>query len=311
MPSNLVLPVGAGAAILQTRAVLAQRLGIGSRGVVSGFTTDSGRAITLTDTDGERYRVRVLNGGTVRAQPMPGGRVGLIVQGTGPNSELEIIRINSFIPFRQSAHQFSFRQAFQNQMLDVGLIEVATGEIRGVFGFGTTNLSGPLNIGDGTGQTGTVDRIALKSLSPGASIRVDGTLNTLDVLEGVEMGGATGGIFVGRDLNAFNVLGGPLVLRDNASIRIGRDLGLQAQGPDGTGPGGQGLRVAGDLTINPGSVFFINRNLGAQVGLDAGTNQIQLTNGEFSIRGFFNGTSRLGVGGSIFANLDFIGGAVA
>jgi len=300
LPSGL--PLGAGAAILQERAAVARAARLGSRGVVRAFTTDLGRSVTLTDTDFERYRVTVLNGGTVQAQSLPGGRVALFIRGTGPSSEVEINNIGRRPPDWPLGHTFSPLQPFQDRQLNVGLIEVTSGQINGIFGYGTTTLSGPLIVrGDQP-----VERIALTRMTPPASINVGGTLNTLDILHGADFAGPGSGLFIGRDLNSLTV-NEDFVVRDGAQVSIGRDLGLLAQPAKGTGPAGQGARFNGDLIIGPGSTFFINRNLGAPVGVNAGTNQVQLTVGEFSVLGDFAGTSRLGIGGQTFAQFQIFG----
>ncbi len=272
------LSLQANARILQRRAVLAEMLEVGQRrGVVSGFTSFGGQAITLTDTDGERYRVTVLNAGTVLARPMPGGRVALVFQGTGPTTEIEINNIG-LTPDLGQGHTFSPRQPFQDRRLNVGLIDVVNGQVGGIFGFGTTTLSGPLVI-RGTGE---VDRIALAELAPGASVIHGGTLNQLEILNEAVLAGEGTGIAIGEDLNVLNV-GQSLAFSDGASLRVGRDLGAIFQEPDGTGLGGQGAQIFGDLIIADGSEFFINRNV----------------SGPIFVRGDLVGAANIGVGGNL------------
>ena len=60
------------------------------------------------------------------------------------------------------------------------------GPVRGIFGYNTAKLSGPLIVRD----TAAVDRIALSTLEPGASVSVGGTLNQLEILRGANLAGA-------------------------------------------------------------------------------------------------------------------------
>lgn len=257
----------------QRQAVLRQELSLNRGGIVTGFTTDGGAAVTLTDVDGERYRVSVLNGGTVVAQPMPGGRVGLFILGTGPTSQVEINNIGT-IPTQGYAHQFAYRQAFQDHRLNVGLIDVVDGQIDGIFGYGTTALSGPLIVR----STQDVDRIALAELRPGASITVGGTLNQLEILYDATMTNPTDGVYIGRDLNVFNV-NQNLTLSGGANVNIGRDLGLVNQPAEGTGLGGAGARIGGNLVVASPSKFIVQRDVRAPIavfGNFIGTNNLQV-----------------------------------
>jgi hypothetical protein len=206
--------------------------------------------------------------GTVRAYSMPRGRVGLIIDGTTTQSELDI----SPQPFPQRkgfAHSFAYGQTNQSHVLDVGQITVNSGQIGAILGYHTANLSGPLVVQG----TAAVDRIAFDNLLPGASIQTGGDLNTLDVLNNVKLDGGPG-IVIGRDLNLFNV-GQDLSLTNGASVNVGRFLGATPQPPKGTATGSNFLAlnqallgtgtstslpslsgyVQGDLTIGPGSIF--------------------------------------------------------
>ncbi len=116
--------------------------------------------------------------------------------------------------------------------------------------------------------TGTIDRIAFESILPGASITTGGDLNTLDVLNGADLSGAGTGIFIGRDLNLLNV-GGDLQLSNGAVFSIGRNLGLTAQPPKGTGTGSNVLTlnfnsITGSITaitLPPAVGSFIQGNV--------------------------------------------------
>ena len=157
--------------------------------------------------------------GTVRAYAMAGGKVGIIVDATTTQSELDI----SPVPFPQRkgyAHSFAYGQSSQSHVLNIGQITVNSGSISAILGYHTANLSGPLTVsGDDT-----VDRIAFNALLPGATITTGGDVNTLDVLTEANLSGAGTGINIGRDLNLFNV-GNDLDITNGASVRVGRFLG--------------------------------------------------------------------------------------
>lgn len=226
--------------------------------------------------------------GTVRAYAMSGGRVGLIVDGTTTQSELTI-NPQPFPQRKGYAHSFAYGQTNQSHVLNVGQITVTSGEIGAILGYHTADLSGPLtSLG-----SSAVDRIAFNNLLPGASIQTGGDLNTLDVLNAVNLNSGPG-IVVKRDLNLLNV-GQDLNLSNGASIVVGRFLGATPQPPKGTATGsnivalnqslvGSGTStlvpavsgfVQGDVTIGAGSVFAIANGIASSsiIGTEANTNQ--------------------------------------
>ena len=162
---------------------------------------------------------------------MPGGRVGIIVDGSTLNTELAINPLG--IPQKKGfAHSYAYGEANRGHVLNIGQITINSGSIGGILGYQTAALSGPL-VSNGPGA---IDRIAFAQLLPGASITVGGDLNTLDVLTSADLSGAGTGIFIGRDLNLLNV-GGNLTLSNGAVFSIGRNFGLVPQPPKGTGTG--------------------------------------------------------------------------
>jgi hypothetical protein len=212
--------------------------------------------------------------GTVRAYQMSGGRVGLIVDGTTTQSELDI----SPFPFKQRkgyAHSFAYAQTKQSHILNIGQIIVNSGVISAINGYHTADLSGPLNI---LGNQ-IVDRISFDALLPGASIQTGSDLNTLDVLNGVNLNSGPG-IVIGRDLNLFNA-GQNVNLSNGASIKVARFLGTTPQPPKGTANGSNFLAlnqalvgtgtstivpslsgfIQGDLNIGAGSVFSVGSGI--------------------------------------------------
>jgi hypothetical protein len=213
--------------------------------------------------------------GTVRVYAMPNGEVGIIVDGSTPNTELTINALPHPIP-KGYAHSYAYGMSGETHILNIGQITVNSGSIGAIDGFQTANLSGPL-VASGTT---TVNRIAFNAINPGASVTVGGTLNTLDVLQGITLNTGTS-ISIGRDLNLLNV-GGNITLANGSQILIGRDMGAVLQPPKGTGTGSNVLSlnlpatttqvaaapqeavsayIQGDIIIGPGSAFVVGRNV--------------------------------------------------
>ena len=184
--------------------------------------------------------------GTLRVYAMPNGEVGIIVDGSNDNTELTINPLPT--PIRKGyAHSYAYGQSGVTHILNIGQITVNSGSIAAIEGFHTANLVGPLVVGG----TATVDRIAFNAINPGASITVGGTLNTLDVLQGITLTGptttstgstSTGNIEIGRDLNLLNV-GQNIDLPNGSQILIDRHLGAVLQPPKGTGTGSNVLSL--------------------------------------------------------------------
>jgi hypothetical protein len=284
-------------------------------GVIAVQTARGGQAVEVTATDGSHYMVRLSytsntlatntaegtvgqSGaqspgiaaslvasqsasypqpiGTVRAYPMSGGRVGIIVDGATANTDLTINPLGQ--PQRKGfAHSFAYGESNRIHLLNVGQLTVNGGQIGAIEGFQDTELSGPL-VAMGPAA---INRIALFSIEPGGSITTGGDVNTLDVLNDINLSGAGTGISIGRDLNLLNV-GGSLTLSDGANFTIGRNLGLVPQPPKGTGTGSNilslnytsvansivtasipsvGSYIQGNVVVNPGSLFTIGGNI--------------------------------------------------
>ncbi|WP_165232254.1 hypothetical protein [Aquisphaera insulae] len=212
--------------------------------------------------------------GVVRAYAMPGGKVGIIVDGSTANTQLTINPLPSAIR-KGYAHSYAYGQANQGHLLNVGQITVNSGQIGSIEGFHSADLSGPIVVSG----TSTVDRIAFNSIQPGASISTGGSVNTLDVLQGINLNTGSS-IEIGRDLNLLNA-GGDINLSNGSKITIGRDLGAILQPPKGTGSGSNvlslnqavvgttsnlsepsvGAYLQGALNVNAGSAFVIGRQI--------------------------------------------------
>ena len=165
--------------------------------------------------------------GTVRAYAMPGGRVGIIVDGSTANTDLTINPLGQ--PQEKGfAKSFAYGEAGRVHLLNIGQLTVTSGQIGAIEGFQDAELSGPLTIPGST----SVDRIALGAILPGGSITTGGDLQTLDVLNNVDLSGSGTGINIGRDLNLLNV-GGSITLSNGANFLIGRNLGLASPAAQG------------------------------------------------------------------------------
>ncbi len=213
--------------------------------------------------------------GVVRVYAMPGNKIGIIVDGSTENTQLTINPLPH--PIRKGyAHSYAYGMGGQAHLVNVGQITVNSGRIGSIEGYHTANLSGPVVVGDTT----TIDRMAFNAILPGASIKTGGSLNTLDVLQGITLNTGTN-IEIGRDLNLLNA-GGNIELSNGSQIKIARDLGAVLQPPKGTGTGSNVLTLnlnqvgdtftgvlppnvstylQGDLIIQPGSAFVIGRNV--------------------------------------------------
>ncbi len=158
---------------------------------------------------------------------MPGGRVGIIVDGSTPNTDLTINPLGE--PQEKGfAKSFAYGESGRNHLLNIGQITVTSGEIGDIEGYQDAELSGPIQIAGNS----AIDRIALDAILPGASITTGGDLETLDVLNGIDLSGSGTGITIGRDLNLLNV-GGSITLSNGANFQIDRDLGLVSPAAQG------------------------------------------------------------------------------
>ena len=233
--------------------------------------------------------------GTVRVYPRADGSVGIIVDGSTANTELTINPLPRSIR-KGYAHSFAYGQADQTRVLDVSSITINSGQIASILGFHTTNLTGPVVVSG----TQAIDRIAFRSIGAGGSITTGGDLNTLDILQGVDLSDG-GFISIGRDLNLLNV-GGDLSIQPGSNFLVARDLGLVAQPPKGTGTGSNVLTlnvplvgtqtteqfpavsayIQGDVIIAAGSAFTVGRKIDAQFQVNGsffGLSRFYYTNG--------------------------------
>ncbi len=246
---------------------LATATGEGANGQLGNASTVA--AADLVSQQNANYPQPI---GTVRAYAMSGGRVGIIVNGSTPNTELTINPLG--LPQAKGyAHSFAYGESTRNHVLNIGQISVDSGEIGAILGFQDAVLSGPLVVSGAA----SIDRIAFDELLPGATISTGGDLQTLDISNSATLSGPGTGVFVGRDLNLLNV-GSNLALSDGANFIVGRNLGLVPQPPKGTGTGSNILAlnftiasgttitttipsvggfIQGNITIAPGSTFGI------------------------------------------------------
>ena len=123
-----------------TSNTLATNIAEGTNGQ-GGASTPTAAADQVTQQSA-RYPQPI---GTVRAYPMPGGRVGIIVDGSTLNTELAINPLG--LPQKKGfAHSFAYGEANRGHVLNVGQITINSGQIGGILGFQTADLSGPLGL---------------------------------------------------------------------------------------------------------------------------------------------------------------------
>lgn len=296
------------------------------KGFIATQTARGGQSVIVAAPDGSRFRVSlnladnqfdgalsaetggtgnnvlpspvVQPRGTVRAYPMPGGKVGLIVDGSTEQEQLTI----DPLPFAQRkgfAHSFAYGESGRSHVLNIGALNVTSGRIQAVLGFHSADLSGPLTIAG----AGVVDRLAFNSLQPGAAIGVGGTLNTLDVLNTVTLTSGPG-VTIGRDLNLFNV-GGDVVIANGANFIVGRDVGQTLQPPKGTATGSNVLSLNIPTLTNGISTVQLQNPVGAylQGNLIIGPNSnftiVRNVDNQFRVLGSINDPTRFHVGGVI------------
>ncbi len=216
---------------------------------------------------------RTQSRGTVRAYPLGGGSWGLIVDGTTALSELDINPV-AFPTRKGYAHSFAYSYANRPRILNIGAIDVTSGQIGAIQGFHTADLSGPLTING----SGTVDRIAFDAINPGGSITMVGTLNTLDIANGITLNTGSS-INIGRDLNLLNV-GQNISLSNGSSITVGRALGALPQPAKGTGTGSNILALNQSLVGTDSTEQLPNVAAYIQGNVDIGTgSSLTVTNG--------------------------------
>lgn len=221
--------------------------------------------------------------GTVRAYAMPGGEVGLIVDGNTSQEQLEI----DPLPFAQRkgyATSFAYEEGDRTHLLEIGSLQINGSQgIQAIIGFHSADLDGPLTIA----STNKVDRIAFDALNPGASIAVPGTLNTLDIANNADLN-AGPGITIGGDLNLLNV-GQTLTLTNGANLNVGQFIGATPQPAKGTSTGSNILSlnqstigtgtseltpsisayIQGNVVVGPGSVLNITSGVASSSALVA------------------------------------------
>lgn len=250
-----------------TSNTIATNIAEGSNG--QGGNASSSTAAALVSEQNGNYPQPI---GTVRAYAMPGGKVGIIVDGSTANTDLTINPLGQ-PQYKGFAHSFAYGESTRNHLLNIGQLTVTSGAIGAIEGFQDAELSGPLTVPG----TSSIDRIAFDAILPGASITTGGDVSTLDVLNNIDLSGPGTGINIGRDLNLLNV-GTGITLSDGANFIIGRNLGLLSQPPKGTGTGSNvltlnytsvsnsivsvtipsvGSFIQGSVAISPGSVFGI------------------------------------------------------
>ncbi len=238
---------------------------------------NGGRAAAMVDVDGELYMAHLSNTGdtggglgpgvtgTIRAKAAPGGRVDLFLTGTTTET---VLTIDPEVPDRgtETAHTMAPGMAYHDGLLHIRNITVLNGRIGQILAYRTADLNGKLTVQSRvpTYTTPFVDRIAFYRMNRGASIKVDGDINTLSIYDDLTLDGTDSVIQSNRDINYFYV-GGNLTLVNGASMTAARDIGLLTQGAKGSAPGGRGGVIIGNLIVGTGSTIAAGRAIRAPI----------------------------------------------
>jgi hypothetical protein len=250
------------------------------------LTMRGGKGVRIQDGNGSAFNVIVDTGpGTVRGKVNADGTFDITVLGSSAATSLVI---NPLRPVGKigKAHTFDPTLGIGDEILELGDIRVVTGKIGNILGYRTANLNGSILLDNDS----PINRIALNRLRPGSLIQTTGDLDSLNVFVDADLAGEGTGIDVGRDLNWFSV-GGNLTINDGAVLNTDRDLGLTGQLPKDSDPGGQGLKVVGNLTIGAAGAWTVGRNVAGPV----------------LIQGNFSGTDRFLVTGGILSSFTVLG----
>lgn len=260
---------------LEPRVLLATVRPVVRQGKFRFEVAAGGQALRVKDADGEFFYLVLTGGGSVRAQAAGPSRVNIILDGTTDRSELSI---NPYTPApgQNSAHTFRNSLSKGNGLLLVNNIVVSTGQMNAILGYKTANLLGSIHLSGNN----PVDRIAFNSIAPGASITTGNDINTLEIYRDLTISGTGTGIRAGRDLNFLHV-GGNLTINNGSNLVVTRDIGLTPQAAKGTGIGGQGALIEGNVAIGAGSSLTIGRsivNIFLVNGTTAGASRINVGN---------------------------------
>jgi hypothetical protein len=258
--------------LLSSATVTAETIPLNNTKNIQSRVAFGGKVTVIRDTDLELFDVDVIGAGRIRAQPMSGGRVRLILEGSDSLTQIAVNQESR--RFRKgTAHEFPPRAGIGDHLLHIGEIKITSGKINAILAYQTADLSGPVVLAGTT----PVDRIAFQALKPGASIVTGGDLNTFDVFNDLTLGGGPG-ITVGRDLN-WMLIGGNLNVGPGSTFLVTRDVGLVPQLPKGSDPGGQGALIQGNMSVDPTGSFIVGSTVEALFLVDgtlSGANRVQI-----------------------------------
>lgn len=244
-----------------------------------------GRAALVTDFDGEQYTITVSDGvftsvgPTLRVRPLRNGQFDINVFGSTSQTILEISPVPPPVKV-QNPGLFPVHSIAHDSLLHIHSITIKTGRIGQILAYRTADLSGTIarSVTRGVAaplDTTPINRIALFGINPGGQIITSGDLNTFDVFNNLNLAGGSN-ILIGRDLNWMNV-GNNVTISGGSTFAVGRDVGATAQPPKGTDPGGQGIKIQGNLVVTPDSHFIIGRGLNPSMFVVQGTATGQIT----------------------------------
>lgn len=228
-----------------------------------------GRSALVTDSDGEQYKITVTDGvftavgPTLRVKALRNGQFDINVFGSTSLTTLEITPI----PRPQKVHnpgRFPVNSIAHDGLLHIRSITVKTGRIGQILAYRTADLSGTIAQSVTKGvvtplDTTPIERIAVFGINPGGQIATSGDLNTLNVYNNLDLANGSK-ILIGRDLNWMSV-GNDLTIQGGSTFAVGRDVGATREPAKGTDPGGQGIKIQGNLIVTPDSRMIVGRQL--------------------------------------------------
>lgn len=258
-------------------------------------------------TAGGTYLLSMTGPGYINVKPTGRGALAMVLYGTTSESQLDMSLIN------QRLHR-------QATPLQVSSIRVTSGQM-GAVNLPAANLLGPMSpIG------GSMDTLIFGGLGSNARVEVNGSVASLGVVGGVNLG-PQGIVSITGDLGEALSVGGAMIL-DGGAFVVGQDLagalnvgsvniargGSFVVGDDLTG-GGQ---VLGDLGVSGAGVFSVGNNLG---GLSVGRTLRVDSGGVLSVGNDISGDVTLGglsltdggrfaVGRDVTGRLDVTGDAL-
>jgi hypothetical protein len=262
------------------------------------------RSPTLTIERLEERQLLSMWQGPTRSRPVYTGGAYYTVALTGPGYETvtplasnhKLLAINLFGTTQASnlsVSLMSARRGYKSGHLQIGQINVQSGQLGGVQAAGAADLVGSI-----TPLNGSVSSLSFNSIGPKASIDIHGSLGGLSTTGGVNLG-PTGKIQIDGDLTGPVALGA--LALDGGQFAVGHDisgsfatggLSIQQDGQLSVGHSlSGGINDSGDLDLTTNGAINIAQDLG---GLTVGQNVNLDSGGRIVVGNDLNGPLTVG-----------------